>query len=409
TPDVDNDDPAWGPVTVVRGAGEYLPEFPPTYFQGPFPFGNEEIRFDAPLDQNFSTGDGVFHEYTAYKGTPDYDGDDGNLDEEEWNKIPWTLMQYNSMAGASVYNIENGLGWSGYTDHAAWFKILHDDDNVYLAVMKVDDQHTYSDQAWDDTFYLWQCDAIQLQFDARAPGVFDDPMPQAEIGLGQIDGEDAYHYWEGGPGEPVLNQQLELAAGSSQSSFASVFGKALHTNVVDHPTEDGLLLETIEATFVKWDDIMSDNDFAMMMSIITLDRDIVGEGRPHDSLFTVFEFGRGLFAKNRTDYASLVLSADPVSAIEDDMHAPQEFALRQNYPNPFNPTTRIEYSTAKASKVKISVFNVLGQKVEVLVNANHTAGTHFINFDASKYSSGVYFYKIEAGSFEKTRKMLLVK
>ncbi len=410
TADVDNNDPAWGPVTVVRGPGEYLPEFPPTYFQGPFPFGSEEVRFDAPADKNAPTGDGVFHEYTAYRGTPNYDGDDGNLDEEEWNKIPWTLMQFNQEQGQSVYNFDSMLGWSGPEDHTAWFKMLHDDDHVYLAVMKVDDAHTYSDEAWDDTFYLWQCDAIQMQFDARAPGVFDDPMPQAEIGLGQIEGEDAYNYWEGGPGEPVINQQLELAPGSSQSSFASVFGKALHTNVGPHPEEDGLLLETIEATFLKWDDIMSDDDFAMMMSIITLDRDTVGTGRPGSDYFTVFEWGQGLFAKNRTDYASLVLSAgDAPTAIEDELHAPGQYTLKQNYPNPFNPTTRIEYGVAEADKVKISVFNVLGQLVEVLVDARHTAGTHFINFDASKYSSGVYFYKIEAGSFEKTRKMLLVK
>ena len=85
------------------------------------------------------------------------------------------------------------------------------------------------------------------------------------------------------------------------------------------------------------------------------------------------------------------------------------FELKQNYPNPFNPTTTIEYSVGKASNVKISVYNMLGQELAVLVNGKHQAGTHLVKFDAAKYSTGVYFYKIEAGNFVQTRKMLLVK
>ncbi len=410
TPDEDANDPAWGPVTVERGPGAYLPEFPPKYFQGPFPYGIEDVRFDAPLDLNAPTGDGVYHEYTAYRGTPNYD--DGNLDEEVWNKIPWTLLQFNNMAAASVYNIDSSRGWSGYSDHTAWFKMLHDDNHIYLAVMKVDELHTWSDEAWNDTFFLWQCDAIQMQFDARAPGVFDDPMPQAEIGLGEIDGEAAYHYWAGGPGDPVINQQLELAPGSSESSFASVNGKALHTAVVPHPEQDGLLLETIEVAFLKWDDIQSDDDFAMMMSIITLDRDIVGAGRPDDSVFTVFEFGRGLFAKNRTDYASLVLSAsEPVSDISELAdRVPGEYSLQQNYPNPFNPSTTINFSLAKAGNVNLKIYDILGREVKVLVDQKpYQAGTYQITFDASQLSSGIYFYQLNSGDFKQTKKMMLLK
>ena len=411
TPEVDVNDPLWGPVTETRLSDGYLPQFPPVYFQGPFPFGSEKVRFDSPADKNAPSGDGVFTEYTAYRGTPNYDGDDGNLDEDEWNKIPWTLIQFNQEQGQSVYNFDSMIGWTGYADHTAWFKMLHDDDNVYLAIMKVDDIHTWSDEAWDDTFYLWQCDAIQMQFDARAPGVYDDPMPQAEIGLGSIDGEDAYNYWAGGPGDPVINQQLELAPGSSQSSFASVFGKALHTNVGPHPTQEGLLLETIEAAFVKWDDIKSDEDFAMMMSIITLDRDTVGTGRPASDYFTVFEFGQGLFRKNRTDYASLVLSAGdiPVGVEKTNDVIPSQYVLEQNYPNPFNPTTKITYSIPHAGDVKLTVFDLLGRQVAVLVNKDQNAGNYSIDFTASNYASGLYFYQLVSGNKVMTKKMMLLK
>ncbi|MCX6136012.1 MAG: T9SS type A sorting domain-containing protein [Ignavibacteriales bacterium] len=88
---------------------------------------------------------------------------------------------------------------------------------------------------------------------------------------------------------------------------------------------------------------------------------------------------------------------------------PLVFALDQNYPNPFNPTTTINYSIPTASKVALSVFNVLGQEVAKLVNENQTAGKYQVSFDASRFSSGVYLYRVDAGSFTAVKKILLVK
>ncbi|HXX64363.1 MAG TPA: T9SS type A sorting domain-containing protein, partial [Bacteroidota bacterium] len=85
------------------------------------------------------------------------------------------------------------------------------------------------------------------------------------------------------------------------------------------------------------------------------------------------------------------------------------FALEQNYPNPFNPSTRIQFSIAKASMVQLKVYNILGQEVTTLVNEPLVAGVHTVTFDASRYASGVYLYKIVAGSFITTKKMLLLK
>jgi len=95
--------------------------------------------------------------------------------------------------------------------------------------------------------------------------------------------------------------------------------------------------------------------------------------------------------------------------IEVDLGAPKKFELSQNYPNPFNPITTIHFNLPEAGNVKLTLFNILGQELKTLVNEFKESGVHTINFDASDLNSGMYIYKIEAGTFVQTRKMTLVK
>jgi type IX secretion system substrate protein len=88
---------------------------------------------------------------------------------------------------------------------------------------------------------------------------------------------------------------------------------------------------------------------------------------------------------------------------------PQEFSLSQNYPNPFNPVTVINYQLPKSSNVKLSVYDALGQNVSVLVNESQRAGNHAIEWNAGDFPSGVYFYRLDAGSFVSSKKMILIK
>ncbi len=93
----------------------------------------------------------------------------------------------------------------------------------------------------------------------------------------------------------------------------------------------------------------------------------------------------------------------------DNTEIPQEFSLQQNYPNPFNPTTTIPFSVAKAGQVRLTVFNVLGQEVAVLVDENMQPGTYEVRMSTGNLASGVYFYELRAGDISLRRRMLLLK
>lgn len=92
-----------------------------------------------------------------------------------------------------------------------------------------------------------------------------------------------------------------------------------------------------------------------------------------------------------------------------DVITVEEYSLAQNFPNPFNPTTTISYTMAKAGKVTVEVYNMIGQKVATLVDGNMAAGLHKVDFNAASLTSGVYFYRLQAGTFSTMRKMVLMK
>ena len=93
----------------------------------------------------------------------------------------------------------------------------------------------------------------------------------------------------------------------------------------------------------------------------------------------------------------------------EDLTLPKQYALFQNYPNPFNPSTTIKFALTKSSKVKIEIFNILGQKITTLINNFKQAGWHQIKFHAEHLSSGIYYYSIAAGEFSEVRKMILLR
>jgi hypothetical protein len=88
---------------------------------------------------------------------------------------------------------------------------------------------------------------------------------------------------------------------------------------------------------------------------------------------------------------------------------PSVFSLSQNYPNPFNPSTIISYQLPMNSHVVLKVYDILGREVMTLVSEREQAGTHSAKFDGASLPSGVYFYRLQAGNFRETKKLMLLK
>lgn len=104
------------------------------------------------------------------------------------------------------------------------------------------------------------------------------------------------------------------------------------------------------------------------------------------------------------------------AGVEDDFaeNTPSDYTLGQNYPNPFNPVTEIEYSVYREGRVKLEIFNLLGQKLQTLVDEEKLPGTYRVSWNGrddqeGSVSTGVYLYRLKADTFEETHKMILLK
>ena len=98
-----------------------------------------------------------------------------------------------------------------------------------------------------------------------------------------------------------------------------------------------------------------------------------------------------------------------IVGVIDEMIVPTEFRLEQNFPNPFNPGTTIQFQLPKESHVTLRVYDILGQEVATLIDEKREAGKYLLQFDGSNITSGIYFYRLHAGSYIETKKLILLK
>jgi choice-of-anchor B domain-containing protein len=132
-------------------------------------------------------------------------------------------------------------------------------------------------------------------------------------------------------------------------------------------------------------------------------------GNAYLGCWGVYKFPSGKIAASDMKTGLYVLKIGNSVGVNENNFLANDFRLEQNYPNPFNPTTKISYELGYSKYVTLNVYDILGNKISELVNEKQNAGSYSVNFDATNFPSGVYYYKLTAGDFSETKKMMLLK
>ncbi len=304
---------------------------------------------------------------------------------------------FDDWAGITPFQIGFTPGSWGYS--SVWQTIDNDEDcsaSIYLAM---DDEYLYvAADVLDNVYngYLnsgnwWDMDALQLfiglynQRGERHNALLRGDEPDyglifADSSIFRDNGDrytlaeddDGMYYFEGFNPDYVIEAMIPLDSLASGGGF---------TDQVYAPTNgDRILIEPI----------LHDNDGTW-------------EGNVQSSYLNEDNAWQTPGVWNYT----FVGDMDAVAI--DDVETPSAYRLNNNYPNPFNPSTVISYKIANAEQVRLSVYNVLGQEVAVLVDEVQNAGAHELQFNAGTLASGIYMYRLEAGGYTSTQKMILMK
>jgi hypothetical protein len=121
-------------------------------------------------------------------------------------------------------------------------------------------------------------------------------------------------------------------------------------------------------------------------------------------LLVFFLIGTKMYAGNNEHF-----NTDPIEKNKTSFQQSEDYKLFQNFPNPFNPSTKISYKIKKDGNVSLTVFNLVGQEVSVLVNEKQSAGNYEVEFDASELTTGVYLYKLQINGFTSVKRMTVLK
>ncbi len=199
--------------------------------------------------------------------------------------------------------------------------------------------------------------------------------------------------------EPVGAGEIFLSAGPNQVEEEDIEYRLFYSITADAPEDP------MDATEYEFGTTPGDGEGVGPFGFVIGDLEVETE-------YTFWLYQYNTATDEFSDGAaedSAVSGAQGTSIGGGDETLPKEYALSQNYPNPFNPTTQITYSLPESGNVRIDVYNMMGQLVATLVNESVSAGNHTVTFDATALASGIYLYRLQAGSNVFTKKMTLVK
>ena len=185
----------------------------------------------------------------------------------------------------------------------------------------------------------------------------------------------------------------------------SIYNSSLTSNTIFDLTvdkDDNLWLSTCAGGLVKYDRKNSWIVYNVRNSGIAFDL---------QNLVEIDSYGNKWIGHNESGLSVFREGGVILTDVKEDnlRSIPKSFALYQNYPNPFNPKTKIKYSIAYREFVTLKVYDILGKEIAALVNKEKVAGNYEVEFNGSNLSSGVYFYRMQAGEFTSTKKFILLK
>jgi Secretion system C-terminal sorting domain len=320
----------------------------------------------------------------------------------------------------NVVDVPLGTAFSepnfGSTYSAIAFVVINEDPNnsaQYSYSVTGVAPTTVTELKWDDTepvgYYPWitTSDTLCVTFDAYPQGVLDS----VRVALRRAGSLEGGVYQFTGKQTPTPLGQLLTPMTATIST----------TSQVPYP-EPYQNWTGIDLTSKK---ISTDNPFAVAFVIgndpitpgVLVAEHIGGTGQYHSYTYlrtsdpgVTTEGWYYLGSSDTTDIYLIRAYVSLVTGIKQAVElSPTNFGLSQNYPNPFNPTTTINYQLSTSGHVTLKVFDVLGREVATLVNAHQSVGIHSVAFNAGNLPSGVYFYRITAGSFSEVRKLILEK
>ncbi len=289
----------------------------------------------------------------------------------------------------NAWSISYWSGVPGYQHGMTYYKVKYDvgptSDNTVYGTPAVNGQIQFEDLVIFSMSYGLSANHVYPKIEA-------EPTEPVELQLG----------------EPIIaGSQTRIplfVSGGVQNvramslTFAGQFGKLVSV-------EKGTLLTDFTNPVMLLSNVDGSQVFVDFAVLGAEESGIDAEG---EVLTLVFE-GNAELNISRAEVRNIFNSSMVVNISGTSELVPSEFALLQNYPNPFNPTTTINYELPEQTMVEISIFNALGERVAMLVNEIKDAGRHTVEFNASGYSSGIYFYQIKANDFVSVKKMILMK
>jgi hypothetical protein len=339
---------------------------------------------------------------------------DGVGNDKCWESVKWqTIGEVWIPSGGSV----------SYSDYTGRYKVMWSSSTnlLYFLIEVTDDVIVGGYTANNGTCYNY--DITEVFIDENRSGGehrYDGTSTNAENAF-------AYHMYCDYPadGQIITNPYFEDMSGPQSSSK--------WVDRTSHFPEFVLRRDgntyTREFSLIVYNDTYSDTnkDSArvklsigkeMGLSVAYCDNDGLNENpKTRDNMFgSVIEPPENWHWRNADYFGKVILTDDAgIVGVNEPMSLPTGFKLEQNYPNPFNPSTVLRYGIPKESTVKISIYNALGQKITELVDKIESIGYHSINWNASKYSSGVYIYRLDATPtngdkpWTQTKKMIFMK